>query len=41
MKEELQKGLALLHAHRDKKVPSDKVIDDFAKMKARRLEVAL
>ena len=41
MKEERLNGLALLHVHCDKEVPSDKIIDDFAITKARRLKVAL
>ena len=40
MEEEQLNGLALLHVHRDKEVP-DKIFNDFAKMKARRLKVAL
>ena len=41
MEEEQLNGLALLHVHRDKEVPFDKIFHDFAKMKARRLKVAI
>ena len=41
MKEERLNGLALLYVHRDEEAPSDKIIEDFAKMKALRLKVAL
>ena len=36
-------GLALMHVHRDKEVPSDKIFGDYryAEVKARRLKVAL
>ena len=34
-------GLASTRVHSDKEVPSDEIIDDFAKMKARRLKVAI
>ena len=34
-------SLASTRVHSDKEVPSDKIIDDFAKMKARRPKVAL
>ena len=40
MKEERLNGLASTRVHSDKEVPSDKIFDDFAKMKARRLKVA-
>ena len=40
--EEVQlNGLALLHVHRDKEVPYDMIFDNFVKMKARRLKLAL
>ena len=41
MKKERLYGLASPRVHSDKEVPSDKIIDDFAKMKAGRLKVAL
>ena len=41
MKEERLYGLASPRVHSDKEVPSDKIMDDFAKMKVRRLKVAL
>ena len=41
MKEERLNSLAWTRVQSDKEVPSDKIIDDFAKMKARRLKVAL
>ena len=41
MKEERPYGLASPRVHSDKEVPSDKIVDDFAKMKLRRLKVAL
>ena len=41
MKEERLNSVASTRVHSDKEVPSDKIIDDFAKMKARRLKVAL
>ena len=41
MKTERLNGLALLRMHRDKEMLCDKIIDDFAKMKARRQKVAL
>ena len=34
-------GLASTRVHSNKEVPSDKIIDSFAKMKAQRLKVAL
>ena len=44
MKEEKSNGLASTRVHSvhsDKEVPSDKIMDDFAKMKVRLLKVAL
>ena len=41
MEEKQLNGLALLYVHRDEEAPSDKIIEDFAKMKALRLKVAL
>ena len=41
MKEERLNGLVSTRVESDKEVASDKIIDDFAKMKARRLKVAL